>query len=78
MFIKIKEEYQSDDKLVQESLAGQWRDLMASAGIDAGLYNIDKKTILVSLQKGHFGSDVKEFALKQPETDYFELEEILF
>ena len=45
----------------------QWRDLLKTAGFDATLYNIEGDRLLVSIQKGWHGDDIRNFFLTRPE-----------
>lgn len=72
MFIKLKKEVYEAEGYDVKDLTTRWSALMSTAGIDCQMYDIEKDTVLVSLQKGQFTSGVKDFALLQPETAYFE------
>ena len=41
-----------------------------SGGIKASVYNIEARKVLVTVQRGWEGNDVKEFLLEQPETEF--------
>merc|ERR1712226_877803 len=42
--------------------------------MDVSMYDIEKDTVLISMQKGQFVPGVRQFALLQPETLYFEFD----
>ena len=50
-------------------LSTQWRDLLMTAGFQTSIYNIDGDRLLVSVQKGWNGEDVKNFFLTRTEVD---------
>ncbi|GMH80671.1 hypothetical protein TL16_g08644 [Triparma laevis f. inornata] len=48
-------------------ISQQWKDLLKTAGFDATLYNIEGDRLLVSVQKGWHGMDIRNFFLTRPE-----------
>eukprot|EP00298_Acanthocystis_sp_HF-20_P030104 c9159_g1_i1.p1 GENE.c9159_g1_i1~~c9159_g1_i1.p1 ORF type:complete len:213 (-),score=79.37 c9159_g1_i1:23-631(-) len=70
MFAKIKPEYQGKTKDDIEPLTIRWKELLTTSGVDATLYNIDHRTILFSVNRGQFSSDVKKFAFEWDSQKY--------
>ncbi|GMI07797.1 hypothetical protein TrRE_jg7227 [Triparma retinervis] len=50
-------------------LSTQWRDLLMTAGFQTSIYNIEGDRLLVSVQKGWNGEDVKNFFLTRTEVN---------
>ncbi|GMH74915.1 hypothetical protein TrST_g674 [Triparma strigata] len=50
-------------------ISQQWKDLLKTAGFDATLYNIEGDRLLVSVQKGWHGMDIRNFFLTRPEVN---------
>jgi hypothetical protein len=48
--------------------ASMWKELLFTGGVEVTCYDIEWDTVLVTLQRGWNGLQLKEFLLKQPET----------
>jgi len=59
-----------------EELSVRWKELLKTAGIDAGVYEIGEGRLLLSLQSGWRAYDVRDFCLKQPETESVEWDSV--
>jgi hypothetical protein len=59
-------------------LTMRWRDMLKTDGIEATAYNIDEGRVLLSLQTGWRGYDVRDFLLTQPEVEELEWDSVKF
>jgi hypothetical protein len=50
-----------------DALANAWRELLHTAGIDVAVYDVAPRRLLVALQRGWRGAEVRDFLLAQPE-----------
>ena len=50
-----------------DALANAWMELLHTAGIDVAVYDVAPRRLLVALQRGWRGAEVRDFLLAQPE-----------
>lgn len=65
-------------KAVLEALTTRWKELLHTAGIEAACYDIGEGRVLVSLQEGWRGYDLRDFLLAQPEVQEIEWDSVKY
>lgn len=65
----LKEPVYSKEEL--DKLAGKWSALLRTASVPCTVYNLEKNSLMVSVEKGWLGKDVFKFLSKQPEVEKF-------
>jgi hypothetical protein len=50
-----------------DALAARWQDLLYTGGIEATAYDLEASKVLLTVQKGHQGEELKDFLVEQEE-----------
>jgi hypothetical protein len=50
-----------------EALSTQWKEMLFAAGLSGEVYRLEPQSLMVGLQRGWHGKEVKDFLLGQPE-----------
>jgi len=72
-FATLKFEYEEKEKQETEKIAVRWRSMLEMGHIQVQAYAVDPGKILLMTQNADQADKVREFALAQRETDWFEI-----
>lgn len=70
--------WSQQSKAVLEELTTRWKELLHTAGIEAACYDIGEGRVLVSLQEGWRGYELRDFLLAQPEVEEIEWDSVKY
>eukprot|EP00899_Mesostigma_viride_P023793 jgi/Mesvir1/4599/Mv15826-RA.1 len=72
-FAKLKATDPPRTKADADAVGRDWAQMIASANVGAQVYAIDEGTLLISCNDGTPSSELRDFVLKLPVTEYFDV-----